>query len=207
MANTLYVNGRMTGSAARYTLSMPLHRVKRRRVPDTLETGNRYVLVIDDLEERRSIDVHQIFDRYRLALDTMLPENQTHRASVHFLVNMLEVYYLADARAVNAVLGTNLVDCEGDVETIRNPKRDRLLFRVRLEFVRGVDDPWAGLRVVALLNHTSLFEPVLAAVAPNRLLWRIAAHGVVPVADKTLARPIVGRLFRFVARHVVRVTR
>ena len=83
----------------------------------------------------------------------------------------------------------------------------RLLFRVRLEFVREVDDPWADLRVVALLNHTSLFEPVLAAAAPNRLLWQIAAHGVLPVADKTLARPIVGRLYRFVARHVVRVTR
>ena len=83
----------------------------------------------------------------------------------------------------------------------------RLLFRVRLEFVREVDDPWAGLRVVALLNHTSLFEPVLAAVAPNRLLWQIAAHGVLPVADKTLARPIVGRFFRLIARHVVQVTR
>ena len=83
----------------------------------------------------------------------------------------------------------------------------RLLFRVRLEFVREVDDPWAGLRVVALLNHTSLFEPVLTAVAPNRLLWQIAAHGVLPVADKTLARPIIGRLYRFVARRVVRVTR
>ena len=83
----------------------------------------------------------------------------------------------------------------------------RRLFRVHLEFVREVDDPWTGLRVVALLNHTSLFEPVLAAVAPNRLLWQIAAHGVVPVADKTLARPIVGRLFQFVAWHVVRVTR
>ena len=82
-----------------------------------------------------------------------------------------------------------------------------LLFRVRLEFVREVDDPWTGLRVVAILNHTSLFEPVLAAVAPNRLLWQIAAHGVLPVADKTLARPIVGRFFRFVARRVVRVTR
>ena len=83
----------------------------------------------------------------------------------------------------------------------------RLLLRVRIEFVREVDDPWAGLRVVAILNHTSLFEPVLTAVAPNRLLWQIAAHGVLPVADKTLARPIVGRLYRFVARHVVRVTR
>jgi len=83
----------------------------------------------------------------------------------------------------------------------------RILFRVRLEFVRETDDPWADLRVVALLNHTSLFEPVLAAIAPNRLLWEIASHGVVPVADKTLARPIVGRFFKFIARHPVRVTR
>ena len=78
---------------------------------------------------------------------------------------------------------------------------------MRLEFVREVDDPWTGLRVVALLNHTSLFEPVVTAIASNRLLWQIAAHGVLPVADKTLARPIVGRLFRLIARHVVRVTR
>ena len=75
------------------------------------------------------------------------------------------------------------------------------------KFVREVDDPWTGLRVVALLDHTSLFEPVMTAIASNRLLWQIAAHGVLPVADKTLARPIVGRFFRFIARHVVRVTR
>ena len=49
--------------------------------------------------------------------------------------------------------------------------------------------------------------PVLAAIAPNRMLWKMAACGVLPVADKTLARPIVGRFFRFIARHVVRVTR
>ena len=52
----------------------------------------------------------------------MLPEDQAHRASVHFLVNMLEAYYFADARAVNAVLGIDLDDFEEDAETIRNPK-------------------------------------------------------------------------------------
>ena len=83
----------------------------------------------------------------------------------------------------------------------------RALFRVRLEFVHKFDDPWTDLRVVALLNHTSLSESVLAARAPNRLLWQIAAHGVAPLADKTAVRPIVGRLFRFMARHVVSVTR
>ena len=49
----------------------------------------------------------------------------------------------------------------------------RLLFRVRHEFVREVDDPWTGLRVVALLNHTSLFEPVLVAVDS---MARVAIH-------------------------------
>ena len=54
----------------------------------------------------------------------MLTENQAHQASVHFLVNMLEAYYFADTQAVNAVLGTDLDDFEGDVETIRNPKSE-----------------------------------------------------------------------------------
>jgi len=68
-------------------------------------------------------------------------------------------------------------------------------------------DPWKGLRLVAFLNHTSLFEPVFLGGVPVRFLWRIAAHGVVPAADKTTDRPLVGLIFRFVAHHVVAVTR
>lgn len=83
----------------------------------------------------------------------------------------------------------------------------RVFFRARLEWVRDTPDPWSDLRVLALLNHTSLYEPLFTALAPNRLLWQIAAHGVIPVADKTIDRPLVGWLFRFVARHVVPVTR
>ena len=45
-------------------------------------------------------------------------------ASVHFLVNMLEAYYFAHAAATNGVLGTELEDFEGDVESIRHPKND-----------------------------------------------------------------------------------
>lgn len=79
--------------------------------------------------------------------------------------------------------------------------------RVRLEWLRETDDPWAGLRVLALLNHTSLFEPVFLAIVPSRVLWQLATHGVVPVADKTAARPVLGRLFLLIAKHVVPVTR
>ncbi len=83
----------------------------------------------------------------------------------------------------------------------------KLFFRVRFEWIREPEDPWSDHRILALLNHTSLFEPVLLAAAPNRLIWQVAAHGVLPVADKTVARPIVGRFFKLVAHHVVPVTR
>src|ERR1051325_3134350 len=67
--------------------------------------------------------------------------------------------------------------------------------------------PWRNHRLVAFLNHTSLFEPVFLGGVPNSFLWRIAAHGVVPAADKTTGRPLVGLLFKFVAHHVIAITR
>lgn len=69
-----------------------------------------------------------------------------------------------------------------------------------------VDHDWSRVKVLSILNHTSLYEPVLAGFAPTGLLWRFARHGVLPVADKTARRPI-GLFFRFLARHPVVVTR
>ena len=68
-------------------------------------------------------------------------------------------------------------------------------------------DPWKDLRIVAFLNHTSLFEPVFLGGVPARFIWRLAAHGVVPAADKTTGRPLVGLVFKFVAHHVIPITR
>lgn len=85
-----------------------------------------FVILIDDLEYSRRTQAQQVFDRYRKAFDTILTEEQRGRAAVHFLVNMLEAYYFADAQAINAALGLNppLVDYAGDVETIRHPKNE-----------------------------------------------------------------------------------
>ena len=82
------------------------------------------VVLVDDLEHDRCPQVQQVFDRYRQALDTMLAPSQRARAAVHFLVNMLEAYYFADAAAVNAVLALHppLEDYADDVENIRHPK-------------------------------------------------------------------------------------
>ena len=68
-------------------------------------------------------------------------------------------------------------------------------------------DPWKGLRLVVFLNHTSLFEPVFLGVTPARFIWRLAAHGVVPAADKTTDRPLVGMVFKFIAHRVIAITR
>ncbi len=68
-------------------------------------------------------------------------------------------------------------------------------------------DPWKAHRLVAFLNHTSLFEPLFLGAVPNGFIWRLAAHGVVPAADKTTGRPLVGLLFKFVAHHVIAITR
>ena len=83
-------------------------------------------ILVDDLENDWREHAQEVFDRYRQVLDTMLTDSQKIRASVHFLVNMLEAYYFADARAVNAVLPLDspLEDYQGDVETIRNPKAE-----------------------------------------------------------------------------------
>ena len=139
-----------------------------------LSSNTRFVVLIDDLEAKRAEDIQQVFDRYRKALDTILDESRASRASVHFLVNMLEAYYFADIRTVNAVLGTNLEEYEGDVETIRNPKGE--LKKQYPDFdeiadgrqiVRGLDMPHvlsrketcASLRTMFAWMYRAIGEP------------------------------------------------
>lgn len=84
----------------------------------------------------------------------------------------------------------------------------RIFYRHDFGFIGNPPrDPWADIRLVIFLNHTSLFEPVFVGAVPGRFLWRLAAHGVIPAADKTTDRPLVGLLFRFVAHHVIPITR
>lgn len=84
----------------------------------------------------------------------------------------------------------------------------RLLFRYDMHFLgQTPPDPWAGVRLVALLHHTSLYEPVFVGGVPPRFLWRIARHAVVPIAKKTADRPLVGRFFKTLVAHPVSITR
>ncbi|NET01539.1 MAG: DUF4276 family protein [Sphaerospermopsis sp. SIO1G1] len=122
----------------------------------------RYVLVIDDLEKDRIDIALQVFQRYREALDTLSPE-QKKRASVHFLVNMIEAYYFADAQAINTVLGTDLKYHLEDVEKITHPKNrlkklhpgfdekedgGEIIKRLRIEHILSRSDACASLRTL-----------------------------------------------------------
>ena len=121
-----------------------------------------FVLLIDDLEYDRRNQEQQVFDRYRLALDTIL-DTLKLRASVHFLVNMLEAYYFANAQAINDVLKTSVEDYEGDVEDIHHPKGDlkglyrrfneikhggAILDKINIEHILSRPDACASLRTL-----------------------------------------------------------
>ncbi|HPA96761.1 MAG: 1-acyl-sn-glycerol-3-phosphate acyltransferase [Thermoanaerobaculia bacterium] len=86
-----------------------------------------------------------------------------------------------------------------------------LFFRAEVGWIGPHPEPpfrdLQRLRVVAILNHTSLYEPIFTITVPYRFLWRIARHGVVAIAEKTLKRPVVGRFFSLIAAHVASVTR
>jgi len=68
-------------------------------------------------------------------------------------------------------------------------------------------DPWKGLKLMALLNHTSLFEPLLLGAAPWSMLWRIAGRIISPGADVTMDRPIAGKLLKYIAPKMMPISR
>jgi hypothetical protein len=84
----------------------------------------------------------------------------------------------------------------------------RLFYRLDVQWIGEVPPgPWRHLRLAAILNHTSLYEALFAAACPNHFLWRLARHGVVPIADKTRNRALVGRFYGLVAARVISITR
>jgi 1-acyl-sn-glycerol-3-phosphate acyltransferase len=83
----------------------------------------------------------------------------------------------------------------------------RIFYRLREDWMPAKPKDMAeNTRIVAILNHTSLYEPLIAGYASTRLLWRFARNGVLPVAEKTMKRKI-GVFFSLLARHTVTVTR
>lgn len=102
---------------------LPDHVTLAREVPKLVHDNNVFFLWIDDLEggtDRPAARQH--FDYYAQLLDKACHTPLRAKCSIHFLVNMLEAYFLADTSSANIVLGTNLTNHAGDCEDIKNPK-------------------------------------------------------------------------------------
>jgi 1-acyl-sn-glycerol-3-phosphate acyltransferase len=84
----------------------------------------------------------------------------------------------------------------------------RTFYRIEKEWIGDPPpDRWRHHRVVAMLNHTSLYEWLFAGVPDNVFLWRLAKHGIAPVASKTIERKLVGRFFSLMAKNVISISR
>lgn len=66
---------------------------------------------------------------------------------------------------------------------------------------------WRNTKLVLVLNHTSLFEPLYASILPVSFIWRMSRHLVYPIADVTSQRPFAGFLFRLMAPKPIPVSR
>ena len=75
-------------------------------------------------------------------------------------------------------------------------------------FFLGEEWPnWKDVRLVVLLNHTSLYEPLFLGLAPIGLLWNGASRFLVPGADKTLDRTFVGWFYKSIVPKMVSISR
>jgi hypothetical protein len=68
-------------------------------------------------------------------------------------------------------------------------------------------DVWEKARLIALLNHTSLYEPLFIQGWSYAYLWKITSNLSVPGADITLNRPIVGQFWKLMMPNISSVSR
>ncbi len=85
----------------------------------------------------------------------------------------------------------------------------KLFYKVEVSYIDDNEESfWTNdITVFAFLNHTSLFEPLLFASIPNRFFKENLKRVVVPAADVTMDRPLVGRLYKSFFPQVVPITR
>lgn len=84
----------------------------------------------------------------------------------------------------------------------------RIFYRCEFEWMGDIPPPpWDDLRIITVMNHTSLYEWLFAGGLPDHLLVRIATRGHVPVADKTISRPFLGVFLRLLSPHMIAITR
>lgn len=82
-----------------------------------------------------------------------------------------------------------------------------IFYRLETKWISGEERKYEDLRLMILLNHTSLYEPLFLQALPTSMIWKLAQKMVAPGADKTLNRPIVGFFWKLISPGFVSITR
>lgn len=69
------------------------------------------------------------------------------------------------------------------------------------------EQDWQQIKLIIFLHHTSLFEPVFVQLASIKGLWHLADKLIVPGADITFARPVVGKILHILVPGIIPISR
>ncbi len=84
----------------------------------------------------------------------------------------------------------------------------KIFYRLEVKWLTPyLDENWDKTRMVVLLNHTSLYEPLFSQALPFKFLWRFISKMVAPAADKTFNRPLVGTFWKIMIPNASTITR
>ncbi len=82
-----------------------------------------------------------------------------------------------------------------------------IFYRLHLKWLSEIQD-FKKIRLIVILNHTSLYEPIFVSAVPVSFVWRFARKMVIPGANKTLDRPIVGLFWKLIGgKGMISITR
>lgn len=82
----------------------------------------------------------------------------------------------------------------------------RIFYKFEVNWINS-EPIWKKVRLIVFLNHTSLYEPLYVGIIPFPFLWRLSRKMVAPGADKTLNRPIVGKIWKLMGPGIYTITR
>ena len=83
----------------------------------------------------------------------------------------------------------------------------KVIYPSQLNWIVQEPANWDDISLILILNHTSLFEFVYGVTLPYSFLNNLSKKLCIPVADKTMNKPIAGAVFRFLTPHTVTLTR
>ena len=83
----------------------------------------------------------------------------------------------------------------------------KIIYPSKLNWIGNKPDSWDDISLILILNHTSLFEFVYGVTLPYSFLNNLSKKLVIPVADKTMNKPVAGLVFKYLAPHTVSLTR